>query len=136
MVGKYIPTHDSNTKRLRMRILMSAPGVESSDEALPANDANGDRIVDSTGSDSRVEKMRGVDVEMERVAHPIASVANPSMPAAKFSVETALLFPFLSTLVEDVIWPNIVDPRRQHATMMLNYWMRRMMMWILLHRRG
>jgi hypothetical protein len=30
-------------------------------------------------------------------------VANPSIPAAKFSVETALLLPFLSTLVEDVI---------------------------------
>ncbi len=116
MVGKYIPTHDSKTKRLSMRILMSAPGVDTMDERLPASAVSGDRIVDRTGSDVKADRMRGVDVEMESVAHPMASVASPSMPAAKFSVETALLFPFLSTLVEDVIWPNIVDPRRQHAT--------------------
>mmetsp|Transcript_27096 Transcript_27096/g.42540 ORF Transcript_27096/g.42540 Transcript_27096/m.42540 type:complete len:124 (-) Transcript_27096:530-901(-) len=115
MVGKYIPTHDSKTKRLSMRILMSAPGVDAMDERLPASAVSGDRIVDRTGSDVKADRMRGVDVEMESVAHPMASVASPSMPAAKFSVETALLFPFLSTLVEDVIWPNIVDPRRQHA---------------------
>mmetsp|Transcript_20914 Transcript_20914/g.31186 ORF Transcript_20914/g.31186 Transcript_20914/m.31186 type:complete len:107 (+) Transcript_20914:364-684(+) len=98
-----------------MRIPMSEPGVEKSDDTVPASAVNGDRIVDRTGSDVKADKMRGVDVEMERVAHPMASVASPSMPAAKFSVETALLFPFLSTLVEDVIWPNSVDPRRQHA---------------------
>ena len=103
MVGKYMPTHDSKTKRLSMRILMSAPGVEKSDDREPASAVNGDRIVDSTGRDVKADRMRGVDVEMESVAHPIASVASPSIPAAKFSVETALLFPFLSTLVEDVI---------------------------------
>jgi len=115
MVGKYIPTQDSKTKRLSMRIPKSEPGVEKSDDTLPAKEVNGDRIVDRMGSDVKADTMRGVDVEMESVAHPMASVANPSIPAAKFSVETALLFPFLSTLVEDVIWPNIVDPRRQHA---------------------
>mmetsp|Transcript_35364 Transcript_35364/g.72251 ORF Transcript_35364/g.72251 Transcript_35364/m.72251 type:complete len:107 (+) Transcript_35364:371-691(+) len=98
-----------------MRMPMSEPGVEKSDEIVPVSAVNGDRIVDRTGSDVKADKMRGVDVEMERVAHPMASVASPSMPAAKFSVETALLFPFLSTLVEDVIWPNSVDPRRQQA---------------------
>lgn len=103
IVGKYIPTQDSKTKRLSIRMPKSEPGVEKSDDTLPANEVNGDRIVDSTGSDVNADKMRGVDVEMESVAHPMASVANPSIPAAKFSVETALLLPFLSTLVEDVI---------------------------------
>ena len=116
MVGKYIPTQDSKAKRLSMRILMSAPGVDKMEDRLPASAVNGDKIVERTGSDVKAERMRGVDVEMESVAHPMARVASPSMPAAKFSVEMALLFPFLSTLVEEVIWPNIVDPRRQHAT--------------------
>ena len=111
-----------------MRIPMSEPGVEKSDEIVPASAVNGDRIVDRTGSDVKADKMRGVDVEMERVAHPMASVASPSMPAAKFSVETALLFPFLSTLVEDVIWPNSVDPRRQHAT--VGFKRERRMVWL------
>lgn len=103
MVGKYIPTQDSKTKRLSMRILMSAPGVDRMEDRLPASAVNGDRIVDSTGSDVKADRMRGVEVEMESVAHPMARVARPSMPAAKFSVETALLLPFLSTLVEEVI---------------------------------
>ena len=97
IVGKYIPTHDSKMKRLSMR-----PGVEKRDDRLPANAVNGDKIVDNTGREVSVDKMRGVDVEMDTVAHPIASVANPSIPAAKFSVEMALLLPFLSTFVDDV----------------------------------
>ena len=102
IVGKYIPTHDSKMKRLSMRIPRSEPGVEKRDDRLPANAVNGDKIVDNTGREVSAVKMRGVDVEMDTVAHPIASVANPSIPAAKFSVEMALLLPFLSTFVDDV----------------------------------
>lgn len=103
MVGKYIPTQDSKTKRLSMRILISAPGVDKMEDRLPPSAVNGDRIVDRTGSEVNADRMPGVDVEMESVAHPMARVASPSIPAAKFSVETALLFPLLSTLVEEVI---------------------------------
>lgn len=99
-----------------MRIPSSEPGVEKRDAKLPAKKLNGDRMVDKTGRDVNVVKTRGADVEMDNVAHPMASVANASIPAAKFSVEMALLFPFLSTFVEEVSWPNIVDPKRQHAT--------------------
>eukprot|EP00984_Skeletonema_dohrnii_P031843 scaffold24873_cov94-Skeletonema_dohrnii-CCMP3373.AAC.1 len=37
IVGKYIPTHDSKTKRLSMRMPMSEPGVEKSDDTVPAS---------------------------------------------------------------------------------------------------
>jgi len=72
-------------------------------------------MVDSAGREIRAERMRGADGPMDSVALPMANAAIPNIPTAKFSVDTALLFPSLSTLVEDVSWPNSVDPRRQHA---------------------
>ena len=104
MAGKYIPTHDSNKKRLSIRIEKMAPGCDTNDD-----------IVDRIGKDVNAERIRGVDELMDNVALPIANAANPNIPTAKFSVETALLFPFLSTFVEDVNCPNTVEPRRQHA---------------------
>mmetsp|Transcript_19065 Transcript_19065/g.38583 ORF Transcript_19065/g.38583 Transcript_19065/m.38583 type:complete len:81 (-) Transcript_19065:438-680(-) len=65
--------------------------------------------------EERKERSFGSFPAMESVALPMASVANPNMPTAKFSVETALLLPSLSTFLEDVNCPNTVDPRRQHA---------------------
>ena len=76
--------------------------MEKREDRLPASAVNGDRSVDNTGSEVSAVKMLGAEVEMDNVAHPMASVAKPSIPAAKFSVEMALLLPFLSTFVEDV----------------------------------
>jgi hypothetical protein len=112
IVGKYIPTHDSKRKRLSIRTAKSDPGVDASPEA---NGLIGDRIVDITGSDVRTDTILGVVVEIAIVAVPMARAANPSIPTAKFSVETDVLFPSLSTLLDEVNCPNSVDPRRQHA---------------------
>eukprot|EP01083_Nonionella_stella_P113056 333135_1 len=91
------------------------PGCDTIDDKLLHNATSGDRIVDSTGSDANAEKIRGVDELMDKVALPIAKAAKPNIPTANFSVVIALLFPFLSTLVDDVNCPNTVDPNRQHA---------------------
>jgi len=56
-----------------------------------------------------------VALPMAMVALPMATADTPSIPIAKFSVDTALLLPSFSTLVGDVNRPNNVDPRRQHA---------------------
>mmetsp|Transcript_14863 Transcript_14863/g.27029 ORF Transcript_14863/g.27029 Transcript_14863/m.27029 type:complete len:122 (-) Transcript_14863:490-855(-) len=97
-----MPTHDSKRKRLSMSMEKMAPGVD-------------EKMVDSTGRDVKVESMRGAEELMDSVAVPMATAAIPSIPTAKFSVDIALLFPFLSTFFEPVNWPNRVDPRRQLA---------------------
>ena len=86
-----------------MSIDKIAPGDETAEDRLPHSPESGDRIVDNTGSDVNVEKIRGVDELIDKVAVPMANAANPNMPTAKFSVDTgALLFPSLSTFVDEV----------------------------------
>ena len=99
IVGKYIPTHDSKRKRLSISMDKIAPGCDRNGDRLPQRAMMGERMADIIGREVNAEKMRGVEELMDRVALPMAKVPNPSIATAKFSVETALLFPFLSTLV-------------------------------------
>ena len=110
-----MPTHDSNKKRLSMRTDSIAPGCASDVESLPHIATMGERMVEKTGRDVMPEIMLGVEELIDKVALPMAIAANPNIPTAKLSVEMALLFPCLSTFLEDVNCPNNVDPRRQHA---------------------
>ena len=102
MAGKYMPTQLSKRNRLAISIDNVTPGWETRPERLPHRAVMGERIVDNTGSDVRAVRMRGVDDPMVNAAVPIATVASPSIPTAKLSTDTALLFPSLSTLAEDV----------------------------------
>jgi len=81
----------------------------SMDRMAPGEDANplhsdmiGERIVESMGRDVNAEMNFGAEDPIDKVALPMDSAANASIPTAKFSVETALLFPFLSTFVDEV----------------------------------
>ena len=100
-----MPTHASKTKRLRMSVPNAEPGVVKAD-------AIRERMLDTMGT---LDNMPAVPAEMATVALPIASVANVSIPTAKFSVEMDLLLPFLSTRFAEVNCPKSVEPRRQHA---------------------
>jgi hypothetical protein len=97
MAGKYMPTHDSNTKRLAM----STPNTEAGEDTAFAAPP---KMFDTADP-----------VEIAKVALPIASVANVSIPTANVSVEMDLLFPSLSTLLDEVNCPKRVEPMRQHA---------------------
>ncbi len=77
MAGKYMPTHASKTKRLRM----SVPSVEP---VVVKADAIRERMLDTMGT---LDNMPAVPAEMAIVALPIASVANVSIPTAGFSIE-------------------------------------------------
>ena len=118
IVGKYMPTHDSNRNRLSMSTDRIAPGDDRDVDIFPRNVAKGERTVAKMGRDVNVPNMEGADEPIDNVATPMAVVANASIPTAKLSVDIALLtFPVLASAlpVDDVNRPNTVDPRRQHA---------------------
>ena len=118
IVGKYMPTHDSNRNRLSMSTDRITPGDDRDVDIFPHTAATGVRTVDRMGRDVNVPKMVGADEPIDNVANPMAVVANASIPTAKLSVDIALLtFPVLASTppVDDVNRPNTVDPSRQHA---------------------
>ena len=119
IVGKYMPTHDSNRNRLSMSTDRIDPGDDRNVDILLHTAATGERTADRMGSDVNVvAKMGGADELIDKVATPMAVVANANIPTAKLSVEIAFLtFPVLASglPVDDVNRPNNVDPRRQHA---------------------